>query len=399
MPQALRTAGQTRPSADGDTRRRLMAAIDAIVPRLEAGDLEGEANRGPTADVAAAMREAGLMALKAPREVGGDEADWTLQTEVFEKVAYHNLSAAWCLMLYADNSGKAAASLTEAGLARLMPDGQVPIVCGGGGLMMGELTPVEGGFRLSGRWIYGSGIPQTDYVLISAMIPGKDGAEPQMRQCVVPIADITVVDNWNVMGLKGTGSSDFTADDVFVPEEMTFDPRAPSPRGGALFRLSTFGYAGLCMPAVMIGAARRALDDLAQLASAKSRGYVKKTTLAHRGVFQVFLGEADLKLKAARGLSLAMGEKLLADAERLGKSPEANEAEARAVGVFCSNTAIEIINGVISYAGGEGVKAGHRFERTLRDLHMAGTHMFVSNIAYENHAQFLMGFPDAKVMA
>lgn len=386
-------------SAPVDDRTRLLAAVDAIAPRLEASNLEAEATRGPTADAVAAMREAGLMAMKAPRAVGGDEAHWTLQTEVFEKVAYHSFSAAWCLMLYADNTGKAAAALSEAGLARLMPNGEFPVVCGGGGLRMGELTPAHGGYRLSGRWIYGSGIPQADFAMMYAVIPAAEGGAPQVRQVVVPTRDLRIEDNWNVMGLKGTGSADFTALDVFVPEEMTFGARDPVLRGGALYRLSTFGYAGLCMPAVMIGAARRALDDLARQASEKARGYTQKTTLAQRGVFQVFLGEADLKLKAARQLSIAMGENLLHDAETLGTSPEANEAEARAVGVYCSNVAIEVINGVISYAGGEGVRSGHLFERTLRDMHTAGTHMFVSNIAYENHAQFLMQLPGVALSA
>lgn len=386
-------------SSTADARTRLLAAVEAIAPRLEAGVAESEAAKGPTRDVVDAMREAGLMALKAPRELGGDEADWTLQTEVFEKVAYHNLSAAWCLMLYADNTGKAAASLTEAGLARLMPDGVIPAVCGGGGLMMGDLTPVEGGFRLTGRWIYGSGIPQADFVLMSARTAADADGRFKVYQCVVPTSDIEIVDNWNVMGLKGTGSADFLAHDIFLPAEMAFEAQAPVQRGGVLFRLSTFGYAGLCMPAVMIGAARRALDDLARLAESKSRGYMNKTTLANRGVFQKFLGEADMKLKAARALSIATGEKLLRDAEALGKSPEANEAEARAVGVFCSDTAISVINGVVGYAGGEGVRAGHLFERTLRDLHMAGTHMFVSDIAYENHAHFLLGRADARLSA
>lgn len=381
-----------------DDRQKLMSAVDAIVPRLEAGAAAAERAGEPTADVVEAMAEAGLMDLKVPRVLGGYEADWTLQTEVFEKVAYHNLSAAWCLMLYADNTGKAAANLPEAGLERLMARGRTPAVCGGGGLRLGELKPVGGGYRLTGRWIYGSGIPQADFVQMSALAPGEDGA-PRMVQVVVPMCDIGIVDNWQVMGLKGTGSCDFTADDVFVPAEMTFDSRAAPLRGGSLYRTGTFGYAGLCMPAVMLGAARRCLDDLAALAAAKSRGYTVKTTLADRGVFQVFLGEADLKLKAARALSIATGEKLLAATEALGHSPEANEAETRAVGVLCSDTAIQVVNGVVGYAGGEGVREGHRFERTLRDMHMAGTHMFVSNVAYENHAQFLMQRPDVRLVA
>ena len=377
-------------------RARLMEAIEEIAPILEAGEAAAEHLGRPSPEAIEALRTAGLMRLKVPFEAGGDEADWTLQTEVLEKVAYYSLSAAWCLMLYADNTGKACASLPEAGLARILQGEEPAIICGGGGLMIGDLVRVTGGFRLSGRWIYGSGIPCADYAMISARISPDDEAAPgELRSVVAAVSDLEIEDNWQVMGLKGTGSCDFHARDIFVPEELTFPAGAPSLRGGALYRMGTFGYAGLCMPAVMIGAARRVLDELAARAAAKARGYVRKTTLAERGVFQSFLGQADLRLKAARQLSIATGEKLMADTLALGRNPEANEAEARAVGAYCSSVAIEVVNSAVAYAGGEAVREGHLFERTLRDLHMAGTHMFVSDIAYENHAQFLMKLPGA----
>jgi len=381
---------------EGNLRTRLLAAVDAVAPRLEAANFESETLGGPTDDTIAAFREADLLGLKSPRILGGAEADWTLQTEVFEKVAYHNLSAAWCLMLYADNTGKALASLSDAGLARVMQHG-IPAICGGGGLKIGTLTPVEGGYRLNGDWIYGSGIPKADYAMMSAVVAGKEA--PQMRSVVVPVGDLIVADNWQVMGLKGTGSCDFSARDVFLPGDLAFDPRAEPRRGGALFRLGWFGYAGLCMPAVMIGAARRVLDDLAALAMRKARGYIARTTLADRGVFQAFLGEADLKLKAARALCLETGARMLQEAGELGRSPDRNEAETRAAGAYAARCAIEVVNGAIAYAGGEAVRAGHTLERTLRDMHMAGTHVFVSDIAFENHAHFVMGKPDAALQA
>ena len=371
-------------------------AVDGIVDQLERGAPAAELAGEPTAEVVKALCDAGLMDLKAPRDVGGAEANWPLQIAVFEKVAYHNLAAAWCLMLYVDNTGKAAAFLPDEGLARLCNGAPLPAVCGGGGLMMGELTPVEGGYRLSGRWIYGSGIHQAQFVQMTARVVGGG---PEVIQCVVPRAQLQLVDNWQVMGLKGTGSCDFVADDLFVPAEMTYVAGSAPRRGGALFRLGTFGYAGLCMPAVMVGAARRALDDLGAMAAAKSRGYTVKTTLAERGAFQAFVGAADLKLKAARALTVDMGKRLLADAERLGNSPERNEAEARAVGTYCSDVTVEVMNRIVAYAGGEGIRAGHRFERTLRDLQTAATHMFVSDIAYETHARFVMDLPDVKMVA
>lgn len=377
----------------------LSARIAAVAPRLETANAVSEAAGHLSPDAVAALREAGLLSIKSPRAAGGREMSWTLQIQALEQVAYHCVAAGWCLMLYIDNAGKALASLEDAAMRRVLADGRFPAVCGGGGLRIGELAEAAGGYRLTGRWIYGSGIAPADYALVRAKLPAQGERPPQVRQCLVPVADLAVVDNWQVMGLKGTGSADYEARDVFVPADMTFDAAAPALRGGALYRLGTFGYAGLCMPPVMLGAARRALDDLAAASVTHERGYVVRTKLGERQAFQAFLGRADLQLKAARALAIQMGERLLADAEVLGESPEANEAETRAVGVHCADVAIAVMGEIVRYAGGAGVRAGHRFERTLRDLHMAGTHMFVSDIAYENHAHFLMGLPDARLSA
>ena len=375
-------------------RQSAVRRIAEIAARLEAAEDQAERAGEPTRSAVEALHDADLIGLKAPREVGGAEADWTTQIAVLEQVAWHSLSAAWCLMLYFDNTGCALAALSDEGVERLLAGGRIPAVCGGGGLRIGQLVPAEGGWRLSGDWIFGSGLPQADFVNVTGRTP--DG---RLLQCVVPAHQVQSADNWQVMGLKGTGSSDFSIADAFVPDALTFARETPHRRGGPLYRLGVFGFTGLCMPAVMIGAARRALHDLAFGAASKKRGYIDKTTLADRGVFKAFVGRSALKLDAARALAVGMGEKLLAGAAGDAPPPEADEVEVRAVGAHCSDVAIAVANGVVAYAGGQGVRAGHRFERTLRDLHMAGTHMFVSDIAYENHGDFVMGLETAKLSA
>lgn len=378
-------------------RERLFAAIDKIAPILEASAAEAEKNCAPTAAAVNAMREAGLLRVRAPKVLGGEEVTLNLFHEVIERVAYYDFSSAWILVIYADNTAFAATNLNETGLKRLMPDGEFPIVCGGGGLMMGELTPAEGGYRVSGRWIYGSGIPQSDYTLALAMLPPKEGEPPQPRTLIMKTSDLEIVDNWHVMGLSGTGSADFIAKDVFVPEEMTYPMEQPTLRGGPIFKLGLIGFLSLATPPMMLGAARRVLDDMAKLASTKSRGYSKKIPLARRGVFQAFLGEADIKLKAARQLALAAGADLQRNIEATGITNPSAEAEARAIGTYCSRIAVDVVTDVLSYAGGTGVQAGHRFERTLRDLTTGATHNILSNISYENHSEFLMELPDAEL--
>ena len=147
----------------------------------------------------------------------------------------------------------------------------------------------------------------------------------------------------------------------------------------------------------MIGLGQRVLDDMAKLAASKVRGHAKKTPLAYRGVFQSFLGEADIRLKAVRALSRATGDRLVRDIAATGKSSPENEVEARAVGAYCARQVVSIVTDVVGYAGGEGIQAGHRFEMALRDANAAVTHIILNNSAYENHAEFMMQLPDASV--
>jgi alkylation response protein AidB-like acyl-CoA dehydrogenase len=381
-----------------ELRLRALAAVEAIGPLLESENAEAERLRAPTASMIKAMREAGLLGLKSPHEVGGDEADWPLQIDVLGRMAYYSISAAWCYMIYIDNIGSALANISDAGLARIIPNGEFPVICGGGGLHIGQLTKVPGGYRITGHWTYGSGIAQAEYVNVLAMIPPQGETQPQMFSCLLPVNDIELIDNWHVMGVRGSGSCDFAANDLFISDELVFAASlgVPKPkRGGDFFHLSPWAAVTLVLPAVMIGGTQRALDELTKSAASKARGYGKKVNLAERQVFQNFIGESDLALKAARNLMYYVGNKVLDDVRALGDSPEANDAEIRATGAYCAKIALEVMNGVVRYMGGAATQQGHLFERTLRDLHMAGTHMFINDIVVEQHGQFLMGLPYA----
>jgi alkylation response protein AidB-like acyl-CoA dehydrogenase len=379
-------------------RRRLLQAVDNVGGELQKDASEGDRLRHlPPASLEALVRS-GLLGLKAPREIGGDEADSALQFEVIERAAYYSGIAAWCLFIYTDSLGKATALLPDAGLARLMMDGNFPVVCGGGGLIPGTLTPATDGFRLSGKWVYGSGIEGAQWVMVFGALEKAD-AKADVLVCIVPRSKFNALDNWHVLGLKGTGSTDFTATDVFVPQEMTFALTSPVRRGGVMASLGLIGFGGHAIPAVALGITRRVLDQLTQIAEQKSRGYSVRTRLAHRGAFQSFLGQADLKLKALRALVFGLCEQIAAVSERTGALSPRQEAEFRAAGAYAVHQTVELVSMAVRYLGGQGIRAEGVFERSLRDLHTAATHFTVSDAAYENHAKFLMGLPDADPLA
>jgi alkylation response protein AidB-like acyl-CoA dehydrogenase len=382
-----------------ERRGELFERIDAIAPVLAADAALGEELRRLPDATVAALRDAGLLRLKVPAVLGGDEAEPELQFDVFERVALTNASAAWCLFIYADSAGMVCARLPDGGLERLLADGDVPLVCGGGGLRPGTLGAVEGGYRLTGRFRYGSGIHAAQWVLLQGFVTGDDGARPAVRVCVVPRAAVEVHDTWHVLGMRATGSNDFAVNDVFVPEEMTFPPHIPPRRGGRVYRTGIVGFLGYPVPAVTLGIARRALDELIGLAGKVTRGYTRPQVLASRPAFQSFVGAADQRLKAARALMISDGNNLMDSVDRGTTDLRAVEAGTRAAGAFAVRTAADVLADTVRFAGGAALQQGTVFERAVRDLTVAANHLLVNESAYENHAQFLLGVDGADPLA
>ena len=386
------------PPDQHELRADLFARIDAIAPTVAADlDRAEELRRLPDTTVEA-LRGAGLLALKTPRELGGFEAEPALQYEVFERLGYHSAPAAWCWFIYADVAGMITSRLTEAGLDLFLEDGRVPVACGGGGLRPGSLVPAPGGFLLSGKFRYGSGMHHSRFILLSGLLAGEGGARPRVLNCVVPNDDVVSADNWNVIGLKGTGSSDYTADGVFVPAELTFDPSMAPVRGGRQYRTGIVGYLAYTVPALCGALARRALDELTERAPTRMRGYAKPSVLAGSGAFQSFLGEADQKLKAARSLMIADGLAHMDHVDHRDADLSAVQASTRAAAAYAVRLASDVMSDTIRFAGGEALRSGQYIERAFRDLTMAASHQLVSMSAYENHAQFMLGIPGADPM-
>ena len=379
------------------TRADLFDRINAIAPVLAADVAAGDQlRRLPDASVAA-IREAGLLELKVPTVLGGDEAEPRLQFDVFERVAMSNACAAWCLFIYADSLGSACARLPDAGIERLLEHG-FPTMSGGGGLRPGRLAPCDGGYRLTGNFRYGSGIHGARWVLLMGLV-GTDAGRPEIRMCVVAAAELDLADNWHVLGMKGTGSTDYSARDVFVPAEMTYPAASAPRRGGRMFRTGIAGYLGYPIPAVAIGIVQRSLDELVAGAATTMRGYGRPMALASRATFQSVVGEADLRLRAARALMLADGDALMDHVGRDAPNQRGREAQTRAAGAWAVRTASEVLADIIRFAGGSALREGTVIERAARDLSIVASHLLVSDSAYENHAQFLLGVEGADPMA
>ena len=238
---------------------------------------------------------------------------------MIEELAYTDVSTAWAAMIGAGCCGLVGGWLPEAGARRVFTplaaglgeaggaDAGLPVVAGQLA-PRGTGKPVSGGYVVTGRWGFSSGILHADWLLgafktDSAAGDGaaSDGGTGFGRMVVFAAqkSDAEVIDNWHVAGLQGTGSLDFRVDGLFVPEEMTYDLGIPAVRGGDLFRLGMPAFVSNEVPPLCVGLARRALDDMTELALHTAR-FPGGPTVGDRAVFHKELGRAETKLRAAR---------------------------------------------------------------------------------------------------
>jgi alkylation response protein AidB-like acyl-CoA dehydrogenase len=382
---------QKFPTNRAEKRQALLQAVDSVRDILAAGADEAEAIRTlPQASITA-LREAGLFALKLPAVLGGAEADPVTQIEVIEAVSYIDPSAGWNLFIGA-GGGSLCAFWPDEAIEQMFRGGRIPTLAGA--IMPGRAVPVDGGYRITGRWSWASGIRHAEWVGAHVLVERKGGGPPESRQAALPAAAVEIHDTWHVAGLKGTGSCDFSATDLFVPEGFTFDLRAMQPqRGGPLYQLGLPGLLVNELAGFSLGVGRRALDAIIDLAQTKRRGYGKQLPLAERAVFQRTIGESDLQLRAARGLVLEIFEKAWTTV-CAGRRPEPQlQVEMRSATTLVTDVALEVTTRAFRYGAGTAIRLDNVLQRCLRDLQVGATHLMVSDSTYEQHGQCLLGLP------
>src|SRR6185295_1079273 len=267
----------------------------ALVPLLDA-EAEYADNEGKLSPAAvAALHRDGLLKLWVPEKLGGAELDPVHSLEVLENLSYADASAGWVTMAANLSIGTAGAYLSDHAVAELWGDGKQPVIAGQG-TRPGTAKIVDGGLLLTGSWSFGSGLKHSSHVHSLGII--EETGEP--RIFVTPIEAVNLIDNWDVMGLRGTGSIDYTMESVFVPNGWSHFAVTTTPeRGGSLYGLGIIGFAVTCHSGWAMGVGRRLLDELAGLVRGKAG---RPGAQADSVAFQQGYAEAEAKFRAARAL-------------------------------------------------------------------------------------------------
>jgi alkylation response protein AidB-like acyl-CoA dehydrogenase len=379
-----------------------LVAARKLAPQLAARSAEIEAARRLPPDVAALMADAGLFRLILPSSIGGCEATPAVMAETIETIAAAETASAWCLMIGATTAVQGA--YLAPALARDVFADPAVIACGVHA-PLGRAVPDGDDYIVTGRWAWGSGTQNAAWIVGGAMV--MDGDKPRLdpngapyhRMMMFRAADVTFHDTWHVMGLKGTGSTDYSVEGVRVPQARSVSLLHDVPHEkGPLYRFPVFGLLAVGIAAVALGNAKGAIEAFRDMAVSKKPS-ASKRTLAERAQVQIVFSEATARHAAARafyyGAIAAVWEDALADREITLES----RARLRLAATHATRQCADICRDLYDLGGGSAVYLDSPLQRRFRDAHVATQHIMVAPATLEVTGRALLGLPtDASML-
>jgi len=353
----------------------VLDAVRALAPKISARAPEIEKARRLPRDLIRDLTAAGCFRMLVPRSHCGDGFDLPTAMGVMEELSRADASTAWTTMNLAGgwiNLGAIPRATFDALYAK-GPD----VIIGGVFAPSGRAVPVNGGYRVSGRWAFASGCEDCQWLFGNCMEESSDG--PRLRTALFSPDQITIEDTWSVSGLCGTGSHRLKADDVFVPAERTCLPFSdPSCLDEPLLRMPMPPVFAFGVASVAIGIAQGALEDILALSAGKVP-LLAHSALATNPLFQNQLGAADAKLRAARGLLHADAAAAWGTAVAGAEFTPEHRARMRGTTTWATNAAASVVETAYHAGGGSAIYAGSPLQRRFRDVNAITQHFLVKS--------------------
>jgi alkylation response protein AidB-like acyl-CoA dehydrogenase len=258
---------------------------------------------------------------------------------------------------------------------------------------------VDGGYKLTGRWGFASGSRHATWLGCHVLLFEPDGTPRKsadgrqlQRTLLYPKSSVEIIDNWHVLGLRGTGSDSYAMTDLFVPQRYSFarDSLDELRESGPLFKFTSGMLYAASFSFVSLGIARGALDAFIKFATAKvPRG--GQRTMAHNNVVQSDVARADAKLLSSRAFVLDSIAAIWDEAQRGNRATPEQRRRFRLAATWAINQAEEVVDTAYKAAGSMAIFDGHPLERRLRDIH-AGTQQGQGRpVQFEHVGQIMLG--------
>lgn len=361
--------------------------LNDVLTEIRARREEFDKKRHVPKDMIAQLKQLGVYRAHAPRCFGGDARTPIEFLKLIEAISEADGSAGWVASF-----GSAAvylAALPRETLARVYANG--PDVAFAGGLFpVQPASKVERGWRVNGLWKFASGCMGAD--LLGVGIGTGEGGKP--LTAVLKPEDVEIVENWEVLGMRGTGSHDLRVNDVFVSDEWTFVRGGTSTIDEPIYQYPSIAYAAQVLAVVNLGVARAALDEVSQAAGRSSITGAPK--MADRAYVRISVAKAEASLRSARAFFYEATESAW---ESILKGDGVSAEQTSMLRLAATQAAREGANAVQSaylLAGTSAIYDGHPLQRYLRDAMVVTQHAFLNESMYDGAGSVMLGVPPMK---
>ena len=376
----------------------VLKAAEGLCPELSDRRREIDDLRQLPQDLANRLAALGFYRLIVPESLGGLGISPTTFCQLCETLAKANGSTAWCIFIGA-TSQYLFGALPQTQLQRMLENPNVITsgVFADSGTALYEERDGQAGYLINGHWRWGSGCRNAEWISGGIHEVGAQGeavvGAPLLTRVFFRPEEIEIADNWHVSGMRGSGSSDYVAKNVWVPSErMAGNVEDGDHASEPIYQFPKFALLGIPIGAICLGMARACIDEVIGAAKEKTPQGSRRP-LSSRPSVHIAVAEADAALSAARAYFYQSIDAGWAAAQTAPGSLE-DRRNMRTANVHAVNTAIEVIDRMYRLMGGTSVYETSCLQQHFRDVHVAAAHMMVGEPVMELAGRVMLGLDD-----
>jgi len=334
--------------------------------------------------IVAQFQALGIYRAFVPEQFGGAGTTPIQFLRLIESISSADGSAGWVASF--GFATKYLSSLPAETLAELYADGP-DMVFAGAVFPPQSAVPEKGGYRVKGRWSFGSGSMGASLIGVGIKVEGESGGLPRMA--VMKREKVRIEENWDVIGMFATGSHDLVVDDVWVPEHHTLIRGAAPSIDTAAYRYPTLAMSAQVLAVVGAGVAREAIDELVRMANKNS--ITGGPNLGDRPAVQIALAQMEAQLNSARAWFYEETERVWELAKAGDVITARDCAMLRIASTHIAKTGADVARRAFELSGTTGIFIAHPLSRLLMDALVAAQHAFLNDGTWQSGGAVLLG--------